>query len=286
MISSSAFSAAWWRKTVRSLLPLAPEFAVPAILLTIANIVSVIAISRLQSLLKGDVFDGDVVSSAAMIGLVSVLVIVAMTLWGFGMWLLRLTAIARCRVVGKELNKSNFRRAMKELSGKKLYLSKVWVMTSLWLCMPLACLSLLVSLRVVASTNIASHTLGVALPDWSLICMNASILFLIILVSGFSFLALAVSASLSLSPSAVSRMSFDLLCRRTINVVLRTLIVLAISIVGSPYPLLSTMYGIPPDALPLPGQIALQIWLGISSAILWPLSVLPFCELVPTDLAR
>jgi hypothetical protein len=286
MISSSVFSRAWWRVTTRSVARLASRFALPAGALTIANIVGVVALNKVQSLLNGQEFNAEIISQTIVSGTVSVIIIIALMLWSFGMWLVRLTAVARCRVMQREMTLNQFEHAMKELAGKKMYLSKVWMIASLWLLLPLTPLSMLFSLRIAAVSGIAGETLGIAIPGWSMVLMNLSILFLLFLCAAFSFLVLTLSSLLSLTPRVVCRQAVAIGCGKIMKVFALTAIVVVLNLIASPLSLITTFYGLPPDKVPMLVQIALQVWLGICSCILWPLSVLPFCELIPADIAR
>jgi hypothetical protein len=286
MISSTVFSVAWWRDTIRSVARLASRFALPAAALTIANIVAVVALDRVQSALNGQDLNADLLSQSILIGIVSMFMTIALMLWSFGMWLLRLTAVARSRLVHGAISADLFEQSLQEVSPHKMYLSKIWMIASIWLLVPITPLSMLFTLRIAATSGLATDTLGLAIPAWSVGLMNVSILFLLFIGGAFSFLVLAVSSFLTLSPRKVCIEAAALGSRRIGAVAGMTLILLFFNAIASPMSVANLAAGISIEKLPLAAQIALQMWLGVCSCVLWPLSVLPFCELIPADMAR
>lgn len=283
----------WWRDAFGSAWSFAPQCVFSATALTIGNLIVVIGSDQMQARMRViQVHDGitqiEPVVQVLVIGLVMLCSSLALTLWSLSLWLAKLTIFARAMVVSPSMpDAEQYAEAAKVVRSKKLFFARVWLVASAYLIIPVFPLALLLALKTVSGPEFTiAGTALVPLPAG----LTPSTLQITVAVVGgiLSVVALAYSTTTlvlsSISEAGAGRTATAALtqCFKHAGTVLLLSFVVTILnvIVGAPSYVLtaSEMLHLPDASLVL--ACVGQVWLGVSSVVMWPLSVAPFCELM------
>jgi len=277
---SFLISPPWWRQAVGSALVFAPACLLPATCLSAANIVLLVGLDHLTSHLS--VLTPEALGSAVLIALGCAVAGLVLSLIALGSWLTRLTAWARaCLRYSQPPSQAQIDQALADIAAKKGYLAKLWLIASVFLLLPVAPLAILIALHILSTPQLFGREIIVlSLPHWLSMAVSAGAALITVVVVAYSLVLIVHSSVASSEAGEAAWQALKLFFRRWLVWLAVTVIVIALNVVVSD-PLL--LFGVSPFSQQSSGNLAAgiagQIWLGLSSLVLWPLSVMPFCNL-------
>lgn len=276
--------AKWWRQALDDSLLFFPHSFYPALLLALANISLILCTNTLsdtnslhQTL--------ESLTQTLVQALVTSLLGIGLTLWALTIWLNRLTAFSRKRLYATNISDKNaaINKALLDISQNQKPLFKFWFVFSLYLLVPVIPLTFLIVLHTLAySPTLKSLHLFTLPPQLNLI-LNAAIIIFTVITLAMTLVATVVAGKLDSAANAASLQSIKLFLNRGLILCLASALVLILNaIISAPQILLSAnQISAAPELVP---AIIAQIWLALTSAILWPLSISPIVELLRRDL--
>lgn len=285
--SSFLLSGLWWRQQAAIALRFAPFCLSCGLGLSFANIIVVAVYYFFELQMKNVQAHPDQLIEKLMFTAVVLLAGVAaglfISLWALTKWLFNLTAYAHSLLSAHSLpEKGDFSRSMTYVSGRRGYLTRLWLLASLYLLPPVLPLSVLIALKVVTGPEfVIQGKPVVSLPEWVHVAAILGAALLSTVSAAYTLSTIVFSAVSQASPWATATASLKQCFLHGRAVLAMTLAVVAMNVlVSSPQMLLlfTPVPGIIQTNLFL--NIGSQIWLGIMSLWLWPLSLAPFCELV------
>jgi hypothetical protein len=289
-------TAAFWRRTFNYWKVLLPKCLLPALLVNGALILMVVAnVWFYRQLSSGTIKFYELIQNAAICLLLTGAGLV-MFIVGFGKWVYVLTAFCRYWFdLEREATLASFDRsilgqklveALEEVKANGAALTKYWLRLLAIMLAPIVILYLLAACKIAGSRNLAGGALF-SLPapvDAALIPLCALIAVFILIIS---FLSVPVAAFLNQDSKRSVDIVFLLAKNKLGEVLCLTAIVVLLNILlGSPLAFLhaSGLKGSMVGDQAVQLCIAQQIWQGVLSVILLPLSLVPFCQLLK-DLA-
>ncbi len=282
--SSLAFliSIAWWQKALRIAVAFAPNCMLPALSLSLANVVILVGMHIVYGAIRQPQIDVDDLVRAAFIGVAGAVAGLVLSCWALGFWLLRLTAFSRAWFSDSEVDKKQFSESIAETRRRAGYLAKLWLVASIFLLVPVVPLCVAISLNVLGSPDyIGARALSVALPGWVPAASTAALVMLTVVATSYSLVTLVVSSISALPPQHAAIEALKLSAQHWLSVLVITIVMLLINcLITTPQALLSATTLAEVKGTPLFVGIGLQLWMALTSAVLWPLSIIPFCELL------
>jgi hypothetical protein len=206
--------------------------------------------------------------------------------WALFEWMIKLTAFASVLARGHGVPTSaELDEAVVRTKPRKWYLIKVWSMASVYLFVPGLPLSLFIGMRAVFTD--AKHLMvdPSMIPSWitdvstsTAIGVAMFVFTLVTLV--YTYVTLVFSSVSDLPPVRTANLAFRESMKNGLPLVVITGIILMANVaLTAPQMLLrATPWG-PLCQTPV-AEACAQIWLGITSLFVWPLSVAPFCRLI------
>jgi hypothetical protein len=206
--------------------------------------------------------------------------VVAIT-WAFGSWLLRLTAFAQaCMLHDSIPARALWQQSLLKVRGQRLYLMKLWAIASVYLLAPTFVMCVLTVVKLVQSPMLLSQAAGPASAQpWYGCLLDAAIFGLSAVSTSYSILLLVLS-SVSLTRAGETAWSAVVtMAKRVIPLFLLGLFVLGFNALVST-PQIIWAGGALLESLDqnVYAMIAWQVWFALSSSVLWPWSVLPYCQ--------
>ena len=275
-------SLKWWERAVRLALAYAPNCILPALALSGANIVMLLGMHLILTAVNQSQVNLDDVIRAGCIGIGSLLVGLLLTCWSVGVWLFRFTAFAEALLTSAAPDRMLFAQSIAKTRKRAKYLAGFWFFVSLILLVPFAPLCAFVALKIIASPDyIGAGLLPVSLPEWVTYVTTAAIVVLTAVITAYSLVALVVSSVSALPPRDAAVEALRLSARFWVPLSVITAIVLLVNfLISSPQALFGFASVAQINRTQLIVDIGLQVWLGLTSAVIWPFSIVPFCELL------
>jgi hypothetical protein len=217
--------------------------------------------------------------------LCSILFALGLTFWALWDWLVKLTAFAKLLLERQPITVDSSFDAIKQTAKRKGYLMKLWFVASLILLVPAIPLSMAIGFHSMLTGPTAMlNYREMPLPAWifaptTQIATAAVTFVLTVLTLAYTFVTVAFSA---ISQEPAGRTAWIAL-RQTAKHLLplsaiAAIILLANLVITAPQVIIG-LGGVGAAHHPAVEAIA-QVWLGIASPIVWPLSLAPFCRLV------
>lgn len=278
----------WWKSAASFAGTRWKHFVLPSAVLTGSNLLAVGADAWLASGMKGDDVELVKLAICAICALAASIAALVLAFWALYVWFVKLVAFC-----GEWFSRESAdSRGMAEIAdgfGKqKSFVSALMLWSSFYLLVPAIPLSVLIAVNMLCSPRF--KVLGqrvLDFPPQTILLVN----FMIALLSGvivaytLVFIALAGVAD-DTSAKSVSHRTLQILLRNlpAASVVLLTVAVVNVLLTAPQLILLCTPLS---EQLSnnLAASLVAQVWLGISSVVIWPLSLLPFCQLVRARLS-
>ena len=285
----------WWSNALTLVIEYAPTCIVPAVFSALSNAVVTIAVLAFYERLRHSPVDfTDLILAMATLLMGGLLGITFLVL-GFGGWLVRLAAFSMTLVkspstaalVGltKDARKTVFKSARIDIEPKKIHIGGVLLWVSAYMLIPSFVVMGCTMVKMITMPSVMG-TMALKLPAWvdyaCAIAVIPNFLFLVI----FSFVSLVVAACSPLRPQKSAHLAFKLSWRYF----------WPLSIVSAFFSLLSFGLGAPSDILQMLSvekiviqydpvvKVVSQVWSAALSLILFPLSFVPICDILRTQL--
>lgn len=275
----------WWRQALDDSLAFFPYSFFPALLLSLANISLVFCVNTLSDTgsLQGQTLES--LTQTLIQGLVTSLLGLGLTIWALTIWLNRLTAFCRVRLLyAQEKDKKvAIEKALLDVRQNQKYLFKFWLVFSLYLLLPVIPLTFLVILHTLAhSPTLRALNLFAVPPHLNIILTSAIVIFTVITLA-LTLVATAVASKFSPAANSASLQSVKLFLNKGLVLCVTAAGILFLNTLISAPQVLYTANQM--TAQPeLTTSIIAQVWLALTSAILWPLSISPILEFLRRDL--
>lgn len=281
-----------YRRAFSCLLAFLPKCVVPAFLLTTSLIVLLIGNVTMYSELARGVMTVHELLKSIVICLVSTVVGLIMFLMGFGKWLVVLTAFCRFWLtsaspqgegsLSRDDLKKEFNQAIEGLKERSGFLTFFWLRLLVSMLAPVILLYLLGVIKMISAPRLMGGPV-INLPQPVDILLMAALVLIALWLSMVSFVSMPVAATSNLEPKLAIKHVFSVARGKFWQALLLTVTVIAVNmLLGSPLLLLRwcnlCAALAPSDGMAL--YIGQEIWQGVVSIFLWPLSLVPFCELI------
>jgi hypothetical protein len=284
------FSVDFWRRNFSYLLVFAPKCVIPAALTGTAMIIVLAGNFGFYAQLgHGTLTVNDLISSAAVC-LFSTLIGLVLFVVGFGRWLFVLTTFCRYWLKLEEATvsvspdqttlKQRLSEAVDEVKARSNFLTQFWFQLFAVMLLPVLVAYLSAAVKLVSSRNLVGGPLF-TLPS----AVETTLLPIIVLLGVFivvvSFVSVPVAAWANGSPGQAVKLVLSLTKRKLPQFVLLSAVVVVINVLlGGPLTLVrwSAWAALVPNET-LPMYIVQEVWQGLSSIVLLPLSLVPFCLL-------
>lgn len=280
-------SVAWWRQALRTAISVVEQFLFPALGMAIANMATVAAGYYVFNATKGEEVNIEVLLRATAIAGGAALLAIVLSIWMLAIWLVKLTAYCRALLQFPESpSNKNFRICVGEIRTRRMFLFQVWLIGSVYMLVP----GIVFSNLFIAKTFLASkYSLpAISVAPWVSGALSAALVVFTILIAAYSFVLMVLSAISSQTASQTASQAWKLLIQewKPLTVISGLVLILNL-VIGAPQaiPALWNNSGLDFVNSTLVSQLACQFWLGLSSAILWPLSLAPFCTFLKDKLS-
>lgn len=294
----------WWRLACAAAWRFAPRCLVCSLVLVVANLSVVLVSDRLIGKMKElngqTITDLTGILAITLTALVALGVILVVSMWALGQWLLNLTAFARAFCLleqSQAFSASGVRQAVPEaqtaaaldaalgdIKARWFYVLKLWVIASLYLIVPAVPLSVLIALHAMFASTIVDvkafgwpQWLGGPLAAGSALLVGA---ILTVLCSAYTFVTIVFSAISPLPPARTASIALRESLKHLTPICGLTVIILLANIVVTAPQMILALTPLASCAKSSAVEVCAQIWLGLTSPFLWPLSVAPFCRIV------
>jgi hypothetical protein len=266
------------------------HLVVPAILLNTALIIMIVGSSLALANITVPQPQIQNYLIAVLIDLIALISGVTILVLAFGSWLLQLTIFCRSYIMfdanevtpdADTLNKI-YASAREHVSGRKLYFAKFWLITSLFAGVPFALLMLLLGMKVASMAEILG-TQAILLSPHMVRIMNVSIPILALFIISYSAVALVICSNSTRPPTSAAIEALFLTFKFAPAIVVLTIGFVVVNfLVSAPQQILSLGHF---EQLLIPkidlwSSVGGQLWQGVTSVILWPLSIAPICEVL------
>lgn len=287
---SSSFSfltdSQWWKLSFNDARLFLPHCVLPASLLALANISLVLSLYTLSDASSLTSLTLEQLTQKLAVGSLTSLFGICLTVWALTVWLNRLTSFCRFRLANKgtaekEKNEA-INLALSAIGKSQKLLFKFWLIFSLYLLVPIIPLTLLVLIQTIAfSPTLQALNLLTVPPSVNYVLLSGIAVLTVVSVA-MTIVATAVAGKLNTSYRLAALQSVKLFLNHGPTLGLVTAIVLLVNaLVSAPQILVAVSSQAKPD---LAWTILFQIWLGLTSTILWTLSLCPALEILRRDL--
>ena len=273
----------WWRRALAASLLCAPGCILPAFCLGAANVVMLVGMRQLYQLLNLQEITIQQFTQGSAQGCWSILAAFLLMSFGLAAWLMRLTAFARAWLArGDDFQKARLSSSFAEVKEKKWYFCKLWSIASLYLLVPLFPFSLLSTIKVISSPGYAlGGAPDISISGGSLVAVNVVLLLIAALMVSYSLVVLVFSAGRLASPGQTAWSAVKEMLKRPLPVLLAGVLVMVVDgLVCAPQSVLSSGSVEEMVKLNIFEVAAWQLWFIVSSSIVWPWSIIVFCDLV------
>lgn len=273
----------WWRSAASFAGSKWKHFVLPAAALTGSNILAVGADALLTSGMKGEDVELAKLALCGLLALAASICALGIAFWALYVWFIRLVAFCGEWFSSDAGNPKDMVEIGNDLKKDKAFVSALMLWSSLYLMAPAIPLSVLIAINILCSprfTVLGQRILD--LPQPAVVAINATIAVLSGLIVAYTliFIALAGAAD-DKSAKSVSFRALQTMIRNVSVTVVVSLAVAAINVLLTAPQLILLCT---PMAEQVSGNVVLnmsaQVWLGIASVVIWPLSLVPFCQLV------
>lgn len=283
VLPAFAFDRSWWKESIAFATSRWKVFLLPSVAFTMSNMLAVGADFLIANAFKGEELDLSRLAVCGVGALGICIVALCFAFWALGRWFVNLLAFCREWFALQAGKTTPFEEILKKLKADKSYLSSLMLWNSVYLLVPVLPLSVLIGLNVVASPKFMF--LGQRMMEFSppvSICINVTIAVLSIFTVASTFIPVALAAcSDAESGLEVTKKSIGILWKHLGASLMVSLVVTCANVLlTAPLTLLSCTPWAEQVASNVPLNLVAQVWLGITSVVLWPLSLLPFCQIV------
>lgn len=276
----------WWLSSFKSALAFAPLCWFPATLLASANVALLLGARYLYESLRAPEMPVQELMKIFAIGCGVTLASAGAMTWALGVWLVRLTAFARaCMSVESTPESTQWREGLLHVRAQKFYLVKLWAIASAYLLGPFFLMCLLTVVKLLLSPGLFSLGSGpISLQPWYVYLTDASMLSLSAVTTSYSMIILVLSAHPSAAAGETAWSAVRLVTKSATPLLLLGLFVLAVNAVVST-PNVVWSGGALTEMLSqnIYVSIAWQVWFALSSSVLWPWSVMPYCQFLKAE---
>ena len=255
----------------------------PAIGLAISNIIAIGTLHyfdiQLQILQSTEVVYGlDKLLEIAGIVLLGLIAGLIIGFWALYKWLFLLTACARVLLKkGWNYSQADIDEAITEIRAQKGYLAQVWLFASGFLIIPAVPMAVAIALAFVVRKP--HYLQSLTMPSWAPTAGLIVGAITAVITFAYSFVTIVVSAKLAESAAKTSWIAVRECFENWLPITVLTVVVLLLNLlISAPYMLfVFTDWQQLIEENILLGIIT-QIWFGVASAVLWPLSLAPYCR--------
>jgi hypothetical protein len=222
-----------------------------------------------------------------IVALVATVISLGLCFWALTDWMIKLTAFASL-LAGSQTAPSSeeFGEAVRQFVKRKWYLIRVWCMASVYLLVPGVPLSFFIGMRAVFGDAKRLITIEPSIvPAWltdvrTTIAIGAAMFIFTLVTLVYSYVTIVFSAISDLPAARTANVAFRESMKNALPLIVITAIILLANVaVTAPQMVLRLTPLGPLCQTPL-AEACAQIWLGITSLFVWPLSVAPFCRLI------
>jgi hypothetical protein len=288
----------WWRQALASAVNYAPNCLVCGLGLALLNIAIIVGNAameqHLRALTQGSINEVNLVQLLVVLvgALFALLALLGLSFWFLWIWYLRLTAFAHAWLVSDQApTREQCQASISAIDKRKKFLTLVSLFASIYLLAPVIPLVVLIAIKLVSGPEfVVGDVRLVTLPDWMnsqayYIASAAVSIFLSLVAGGYTACFTVFSAVSGMSPFQTATTALKECLRQPARVLAITALVLFANIaISAPYMLLSSSENV---TSMIKGNVWLgvisQIWFGLTSLVLWPLAIAPFCQIVKTD---
>lgn len=285
-------SKMWWKNAFLSAITFAPHCFVPAAFGTMFAVILVVGNNLSFSPLNNQPFDITAVFKAMAILLVTGIVAIALLFISFGGWLIALTAytksfasLSRAQLVTSELDARELRelqlKTIAEVKERRAHLGKYWCYASLLMLIPLLATGLAIVLKVCEPQF--SAALSFKMPPGADVALTVFAACSSLYLTAFSLIGIVVSSVSNKEPVEAVQSTVLLSFKAFVPAGLLAAVLLLVNVlVTAPQEIPVLLHPDPAQLMSRSLALTLveEIWQGVSSIILLPLSIAPFCELL------
>lgn len=286
---------AWWARAFKNAYRFAPHCLWYGIGLAVLNVVVVLVNYGVETAMKSagtnvSNIEGLLVILALFVGVLLVIVaVLGITFWVLWLWLLRLTAFSHAWLTsdGSLDNVELIQQSLQSVGERKQHLWLVWLFASFYVVLPAIALALVIAINMLTGPQFtyAGQPL-VPLPAWATSpgvhqAVLLSAVGLSIICLAYMLVVTAASSVSTDTPFRTATAALRLCCTHAVPIMVITIVVTALNVlIGAPYLVLLFSS----SASSLNHNIwfltVTQAWQGVSSIILWPVSLAPMCQLL------
>lgn len=285
----------WWKDAVECCKRFAPRCYVPAGIMTAANIALLVAYNVIFSHLDAlaETQKPTVISNVdtGILQLLGTLIVALLCSMGalialvvaVCMWTERLHAFGRAFARrGATAAVPDFDEAQSFVKGNHKFLLVFWLVGSGYLLLPTLFMMAFTGAKLMMRPEFAvmfDVPFGLTRQQFALFCDGAGTLFVIVILA-YSLVALVFGALANTGPARLAtNLLLEILRHPVPPFALTVLVCLANALVVLPFT--AAVFFFPSAQLESNTAYILlsQIWLGLTSTIVWPLSIAPFCKI-------
>ncbi|MBY0549619.1 MAG: hypothetical protein K2W95_20240 [Candidatus Obscuribacterales bacterium] len=278
----------WWKSATTFARARWKHFVVPSAVLAASNLLAVGSDALLTSGMKGDEVDLVKLAICGISALAGCFAALGLAFWALYAWFVKLVAFCG-EWFSLESGETTSLEEFADTFGKqKSFVSALMLWSSFYLLVPAIPLSVLIAVNMLCSPRFM--VLGqrvLDLPPSTITVVNVMIALLSGLIVAYTlvFIALAGVAD-DKSAKSVSHRTLQVLLRNTSAVAVVSLAVALINVLLTAPQLILLCTPIAEQlSSNLTANLMAQLWLGVSSVVIWPLSLLPFCQIVKSRLS-
>ncbi len=282
--SNFVLNVSWWNNSRLFSMSRAKFFWLAAVALTVSNLLAVAANEFLKEILTMQELDTDVLLRVTLMVFGALVVSLLVGFWSLYVWFAGLIAFSQAWFNRDSEPPSQLQKLYELLTKeKKGHLRSLSLWTSLFLLPPAIPLSAMIAANIVNNPQFTLFGQRVfILPSWSTAPLIIGIAALSLVTMAYILMAIAIAgAAEQLSGREVAIKAY-LLCLKELPAVCLVSCVVALMNILITAPqlifLCTPLSVVLNDSVWL--NVLLQIWFGITSLAIWPMSVLPFCQLV------
>jgi hypothetical protein len=272
-----------------------PYCVLPATLVTIASIIFIIGnVSTLAQFSRSIVNLSDLLS-ASIVFLASITVGMVLLLAGLSRWIFVLLAFCRfwLEILSEEGQVNDLanlkQQAITEIIKRKASLAKFWLLLLAVLLLPMMLFCSALGLKLISLVGLFGAQAVILPRSVDFILLPIAII-LAVGLTIVSLIAMPVAAMSTDNAGQAVKQTFVVCLKKFPQALLLSLLVMIVNTAVASPQLLSNWASFESYLLPSTNivlAVFAQIWQGLVSVILFPISLIPFCELIrdtiPTD---
>lgn len=287
---------AWWKAMLACARQFAPRCVLPAVTLTAANLILIFSnwainmkLQSMKDVTNINITDFVIAGVVALVGLILGL---GLSLFSLSIWLVRLTSFAHAFLANRssEISNEEFNASTEYVKARKTFIARFWLLASAYVLLPILTFSVLVALRMMTGPqwSVNGEQL-VPLPHWlTPTTINFLVNYLgpaiLLATLAYCMVAIVFSALAQGSPWRAANIAFAECFKHPLVVFVVTVVVAILNMVITS-PIACVSLAMPGAGLEtnIWAQAASYVWLGVTSAIIWPASVAPFCMIIADE---